>query len=212
MPVENTNQELVNPEKLTPSRLLAFCDGVFAIASTLLVLGIDIPEGEHIREGNLNAFFVSMEPYLIAYVTSFLLICIYWMQHHLIFKIVKHVNSKLIWFNVLLLVVVSLLPFISKLKSLYRTDVEVTIIFASAHFLCGMIMFMIWNYVSKHSEWHTHEIPRGVIQSISRMILLTPVICIVSVFTAFTMPSLSNYILLLIPILLMGRAFLKKAG
>jgi uncharacterized membrane protein len=197
-------------KSLTPSRLLAFCDGVFSIAATLLVLGIDIPEGEHIRDGNLNAFFLSLEPFIIAFITSFLLICIYWMQHHLIFKFVKQINSKLIWLNILLLLVVSLLPFISKLKSLYRLDIEVIIIFAAAHFLCGMIMFFIWRYVVNHRELHANELNPASIKWASRRILFTPFICILAVATAFLNPWISNYVLLLIPFYMMLSTLTRK--
>lgn len=61
-------------------RISALSDGVIAIAITILVLGIDIPENHDFTEQGLMDFLAKLEPRLIAYTTSFILVAVYWIQ------------------------------------------------------------------------------------------------------------------------------------
>ena len=146
-------------EKVEPDRLNALSDGVIAIALTLLVLGIDIPTDHDFNKDNLVSFLIKLEPGLIAYLTSFLIVAIYWIMHHRIFTVLKYVNQRIIILNLIFLFSISLVPFISKLKSLYRFDSVVVGIFALAHIITGVILYSVWNYVKSHNELLVYSDP-----------------------------------------------------
>jgi uncharacterized membrane protein len=93
-------------------RLEAFSDGVFAIAITLLVLEISVPESDF---ENLWKGIVDQWPSYLAYATSFITIGYLWGVHHAIFRRLASADGVVIRLNILLLMLVSFLPFPTKL-------------------------------------------------------------------------------------------------
>jgi len=97
------------------SRTEAFSDGVFAIAVTLLVLDLAVPQDEvqkHLAHGILHEW-----PGYLAYVTSFVVVGGIWLAHHGIFGRLGFVNSRVMRLNLLLLLLVSFLPFPTRLMA-----------------------------------------------------------------------------------------------
>lgn len=94
-------------------RLLALSDGVFAIAMTLLVLDIKIPDEVHGDEF-LRAL-AELRPAIAGYLISYLVIAVLWLTHHRLFRRLRVRHSRLMMLNVLLLGLVALLPFPSSL-------------------------------------------------------------------------------------------------
>ncbi|WP_405135314.1 TMEM175 family protein [Nocardia sp. NBC_01388] len=92
----------------TPARVETFSDGVMAIAITLLVLEIRLPEDGH---ENLLHQLLSLWPSYFAYVASFATVGVIWVCHHNFFARIQHVDSLLQWGNMLLLLCVGFLPF-----------------------------------------------------------------------------------------------------
>jgi len=95
------------PAGLTTFRVEAFSDAVFAIAITLLVLQLGPGSGQ----GTLSHRLGEQWPLYIAYLLSFLNIGIVWLNHHSIFSHLRGVDHGLVLLNLLLLLVVSVLPF-----------------------------------------------------------------------------------------------------
>ena len=90
---------------MNKNRLEAFSDGVLAIIITIMVLELQIPEGDR---------FSDLKPLVfkfLSYIFSFLYVGIYWNNHHQLFQAVKHVNGKVLWANLHLLLWLSILPF-----------------------------------------------------------------------------------------------------
>jgi TMEM175 potassium channel family protein len=98
------------------SRMEAFSDGVFAIAITLLVLELSIPEGS---EGDLLGAVLSLWPSYLAYIVSFATIGATWLGHNSITHYMHGVNTTFLRVNLALLLVVSFLPFPTKLVAEY---------------------------------------------------------------------------------------------
>ena len=90
---------------MSKGRLEAFSDGVIAILITIMVLELQVPHGtgwEAIRP---------LLPILGAYVLSFILIAIYWNNHHHMLHLTERVNGRILWANMHLLFWMSLIPF-----------------------------------------------------------------------------------------------------
>ncbi len=90
---------------MTKSRLEAFSDGVIAIIITIMVLEMSIPEG-----ATLNALSKVL-PLFLTYIFSFIMVGIYWNNHHHLFQAVHKINGKILWANLTLLFWLSLFPF-----------------------------------------------------------------------------------------------------
>ena len=90
---------------MRPTRLEAFSDGVIAILITIMVLEFKTPDGHDWTA--LRA----LGPKLCAYVLSFVIIGIYWSNHHHMIRMTERVNGAILWMNLHLLFWLSLIPF-----------------------------------------------------------------------------------------------------
>jgi uncharacterized membrane protein len=105
-------------------RILAFSDGVFAIAITLLILDIRLPGPEvHLDDAQLLAQLLDLWPKLFAYLPSFLLVAIFWIKHHATLRDVRAYDARLLWENMLLLLVVTFIRFPMAVMSVQRNGV-----------------------------------------------------------------------------------------
>lgn len=131
-------------------RTEAFSDGVFAIAITLLVLELPHPApgtGVSLSEGLLNAW-----PSFFALVTSFTTILIMWMNHHNMFKYIVRVDRRLMLFNGLLLLGVTVTPFTTALVADHILSEEArtaSAVYSGTFFLLAIVWNGLWRYVSK---------------------------------------------------------------
>jgi uncharacterized membrane protein len=94
------------------SRLEAFCDGVFAIALTLLIIEIHAPERDSIETtAALWEKLRHLAPSVFAFVLSFCIILITWVNHHATIKLVHRSSASFIYANGFLLLTVVFIPF-----------------------------------------------------------------------------------------------------
>jgi uncharacterized membrane protein len=112
-------------------RLMAFSDGVVAIAVTLLVLNVpvpDIPRAEAMSR--LPAALLATGPHLLTFALSFFLVGFYWIRHHQLFSQLVVVDVWLLWLNLVLLFLVCLLPFSSGVVGRYFDTVVAAEVYA----------------------------------------------------------------------------------
>src|SRR5437588_3917895 len=94
------------------SRLETFCDGVFAIAITLLIIDIKIPPAEKIASANdLWLALGRIAPSIFTFLLSFFIILITWVNHHGAMKLIDKSSVPFIYANGFLLLTVAFLPF-----------------------------------------------------------------------------------------------------
>jgi uncharacterized membrane protein len=94
------------------SRLETFCDGVFAIALTLLIIDIRIPRSEGIETTPaLWHALRHLAPSIFAFVLSFAIILITWVNHHRFFRLVNRSSGSFVYANGFLLLTVVFMPF-----------------------------------------------------------------------------------------------------
>jgi len=127
----------------SPSRVEAFSDGVFAIAITLLILEIRVPHGDH----NLWAGLRALWPSYIAFLMSFIVILIMWVNHHELLRMVQGVNYPFLFANGLLLLTVTFVPFPTAVlaQNLATPDAKAAVAFYCATFVaqaaCWNLLF-----------------------------------------------------------------------
>jgi uncharacterized membrane protein len=92
---------------MSTARLEAFSDGVFAILITILVLELKIPHGTDL------AAVAPLLPVFLTYVLSFVILGIYWNNHHHMLQAADRINGGILWANLHLLFWLSLVPFVT---------------------------------------------------------------------------------------------------
>jgi uncharacterized membrane protein len=105
---------------VSPARLETFADGVFAIAATLLILIVEVPE---LDEHSLAHELVRLWPAYVGYAVSFLTIGIIWVNHHTVLRQIRGVDRIFLFINVFFLLCIAFIPFPTRLLATYvRTD------------------------------------------------------------------------------------------
>jgi uncharacterized membrane protein len=146
------------------NRLEAFSDGVFAIAITLLVLEISIPDAP---EGGLWSALLDQWPSYAAFLVSFAVIGIIWVNHHRATRAVARVDTTLLFLTLLLLLFVAFLPFPTALLAeyiLHPGDAEVAAAVYSATMLGMAVAFNLqWRWIARSDHLlHAHVDPATV--------------------------------------------------
>jgi len=122
------------------ARLETFSDGVFAIAATLLVLEIGI------QGHDVGGELLDIWPSYLAYVTSFLVIGIIWLNHHHCVGLIARVDRSFLFLNLLLLLVVSFIPFPTRLvaEHLRRSGERPAVLAYAITLLLMALLYRIW--------------------------------------------------------------------
>jgi uncharacterized membrane protein len=115
-----------------PGRLEAFSDGVIAILITIMVLELKVP-ADH-----APAALIGLWPTLVSYLLSFLVIAIYWVNHHELFHLCKHVNNAVLWSNLGFLLGISLIPFATAYMGENRFTPFATALYGATMLLAGL--------------------------------------------------------------------------
>src|SRR5438067_6843045 len=125
------------------TRLETFSDGVFAIAATLLVLEISV-DTTHGRD--LGGELLKIWPAYLAYVTTFLIIGIIWINHHHCVSLMGRVDRPFLFVNLLLLLTVSFMPFPTKLVAQYlqKPDERDAVIAYAVTMTVMAVIYNIW--------------------------------------------------------------------
>src|SRR6201995_5496749 len=95
-------------------RLEAFSDGVLAVAITLLVLDLHASVGQKDAEGHVLSLWDQVHeqwPAYLAYLISFFVIGVIWINHHALCALLVRVDRALLFYNLVLLLWVSTIPF-----------------------------------------------------------------------------------------------------
>jgi uncharacterized membrane protein len=108
------------------NRIVAFSDGVFAIAITLLVLGLTIPE--HLDD--LLGALLDNRQDLLAYAISFAVLARYWLAHHRFFSALERFDGTLMGLNLLYLAFIALVPFTSGVLGDYDDNTAAIVLYA----------------------------------------------------------------------------------
>jgi uncharacterized membrane protein len=142
-------------------RLEAFSDGVFAIAITLLVLDLAVPPREGSPEGHLAGELGHQWPSYFAYLVSFLVIGIIWVNHHTVFDRVRLIDRPVMFVNLALLLIVSAIPFPTHLLAEYLTagsDSHVAAaVYSATMFLMGIAFALLWLTITRDARLlHEH--------------------------------------------------------
>jgi uncharacterized membrane protein len=141
------------------ARVEAFSDGVLAIAITLLVLNLQVEASD-----DLAGTLARMWPSYVAYVVTFLIIGVVWMNHHLMFHYIRRTDRVLLVLNLLLLMSVSFLPWPAKvlaeaMNSGHGKNVA-AVLYGGTLVVGGIFFNAIWFYAShRHRHLGAHITP-----------------------------------------------------
>jgi len=173
------------------ARVLAFSDGVYAIAITLLVLSIDLPELSSAGDaGEMLDALNDKHPQIISYAISFAVIGRYWVAHHQFFSRLSALDGGMIALNLVSLAVIAFLPFPTDVLGNYFENPVSVALYAITVATISWLEVMMFNRAHKR-DLLDPRLPESVFRW-SRAGAMAPVIFfLVSVPVAFLSPGLA---------------------
>jgi len=184
-------------------RLEAFSDGVLAIAITLLVLNLKIPEGE---TGTVAHRLLDQWPSYLAYLASFIYVGVVWVNHHALFARISRVNSGVLWRNLGLLLAVSVLPFPTAtlayaMQHGTRDDqFAAVVLYALVAAAMGLTWLIMFVYLDGHRELLRGDVSPGFFREERRRAALGILSPAIAIAIAIVAPSAALFTFLLLPI------------
>jgi TMEM175 potassium channel family protein len=133
------------------ARLVAFSDGVMAVAITLLVLNIDAP---HVSEDDLGNALVDLIPSFLAYGIAFALVGRYWVIHHNLFETFVNFDGRLMALNLTYLMLIVLVPFSANLIDNYGGEPLAAATFATTLGLAAFVNWLMTAYALRRGMVH----------------------------------------------------------
>jgi uncharacterized membrane protein len=139
-----TDEELRVRESEGVKRVAAISDGVFAIAMTLLVLDLHLPEADTIHSSaDLRSALTLWSDYG-AYALSFLVIALYWENHWRAFKRLLRIDRLALWLNMAVLLGIGFIPFPTSVLSDYGEYGSSTAFYAGTLGAIGLVWAFFW--------------------------------------------------------------------
>jgi uncharacterized membrane protein len=170
-------------------RLAFFTDAVFAIAITLLILEIKVPEihAEHSSDKLLWESLLSMIPKFIGFLVSFYVIGIYWLAHQSMTRYMIRTSRKLLWNNLLFLLPIVLMPFSTDfLGESENGTLRLPIIIYSMNIsLAGYLNFRLWTIIGNPKNLISTSIDKIVLKYNKIRSLIVPVVFICAMILSF---------------------------
>lgn len=171
------------------NRMEAFSDGVLAIIITIMVLEFKVPEGHDWHS------LIELGPKVLSYIFSFVYIGIYWNNHHHLLHMVRIMNGRLMWLNLILLFWLSLIPFTtawmgeSQFAPTPMALYGIILLLAATSY--RMLQLAIINQHSGDSAF---------VKSMGRdwKVKISPVLYLLAILTAYVSPWVSGFFYVLV--------------
>ena len=177
----------LEPDSTGFARVSGFSDGVFAIAMTLLVAGIEIPR---VPKDELGDALADDWDAIVSYAVSFAVIGNYWLAHHRFFGRLAHIDDWLVRVNLAYLGLIAFLPFPTALFGRYDGDPAAVALYAGALACASAIeTLMLWH--ARRVGALAREMSDAVFREIMTASLLPVAVFLASIALAFAHPAAS---------------------
>ncbi len=197
--VRNTEPE--TSTGLSAARIESLSDGVFAIAMTLLIFQLKVPvvpkdaSPEALIEG-----VMALWPQVACFALSFITAGSLWIAHRGQFHYIHRTDRNLLWINIIFLLFVSAIPFITALLGQYPTNTFAVILYGVSMVLTVLTLWFHWLYATRRHRLTGSHLSEAVVRLQSRRILTGPVIYVAAMSIAGWQPWISILCYAIVPI------------
>ena len=164
-------------------RIVAFTDGVMAVAITLLVLNLEVPD---VRPDELDEALRELDGSFLAYVLTFALVGRFWVIHHNLFETLERFDGQMMVLNLLFLALIALMPFGMDLVDSYPDTSIAIATFAGILSLTSLTHWTMTTYALRSDFVHEQRVRdtrRGSVISLG-----VPTVFLLSIPVAFVSP------------------------
>lgn len=185
------------------TRAEAFSDGVLAIAITLLVLDLKVPEGE---PGTVVSHLLEQWASYLAYLASFFFVGVVWVSHHALFARIRRVDHGVLWRNLLLLLTVSVLPFptatlaYAMQHGTHGDQIAALALYGLVAVAMALTWLIMFTHLDRHHELLRDDMPTGFFREERRRAALGILSPVIAVAIGIVAPAASLVAFVLLPV------------
>lgn len=179
-------------DEKTTGRIEAFSDGVFAIAITLLILELKVPELDLWHVSNPDALLFAklkeLGPHYLAFFLSFVSILVMWVNHHRIFSIVHKSDDAFLFWNGLVLLSVTIVPFPTELLAHYMSgpgSKAAAAVYSGVALLIALAYTALWQHAIRGGRLLTPGYREDEVTELSRQYRYGPLAYLVALGLAY---------------------------
>ena len=182
-------------------RVEAFSDAVLAIIMTLLIIEVHPP---HLADATFAAFVAGMEevlPSIVAFTFSFLVLSVFWVNHHYFLHQLSATDWPLLWQNLLLLFWLAIVPFTTAFLGDHPSSPHVIALYCIDLALAALSFVMMARHAYIHSNLHAKDIPLPERQRASIRAIYGAIGYTVAAAAAFWSVEVAWALLLIVPLM-----------
>ncbi len=184
---------------MSSGRISSLSDGVFAVAMTLLVVNLNIPENIRLSDTELHVVLMNQTSRFSNYIISFLLTAVFWISHHRQHHYIKRTDTVHLWINIFILMFIVLVPFSTSLTGDYGGSTTAEVFFAGNMMIVGLLFRANWVYAIRNHRLIETNTSKEIIADGMWRCSLFNVISLMAVVFAFVIPKWSSLAYLLFP-------------
>jgi uncharacterized membrane protein len=192
-------------------RISNFCDAVFAIAMTLLILEIKIPSENLLEEFGTWGVLKRLTPNFAGFIVSFLVVALYWRAHLSFAQFINVYDNKLLWLTIFLLFFIVLLPFSTAFYSNYPNYNNTFIFYCANLAMIGLFNHWIIRYLKK-LQGYNEKFTQKVSSYLQARAMASWVVWLITILWVFIEPISARlaFILLFIALSIVDRRYKKR--
>ena len=178
---------------MTKTRVEAFSDGVIAIIITIMVLELKVPHDTS------WAALEELWPVFVSYIFSFLMLGIYWGNHHHLLHTIKNVSGGIMWANLHLLFWLSVMPFATAWVGENHFGRNPVIVYALLANFCGIAYYILLTVIKKCNPGN--QALQEVLEKQTRKGIISNILNTLAIPAAFVHPALTGALILIVYIM-----------
>ena len=190
--------------ELKTARIEALCDGIFAIAMTLLVVSFgEVGQwGKAMSEEQLRKLVFSLLPDFIYYLQSFIILGAFWIEHHHQFHYIKHTDIRLLFINIFAFIFVAIIPLSTMIVGDYGHTRIAALLFEANLLLAGLCFYIHWRYASSRRGMLDPDVDKKTIQFYNRKNLVVPIVSVIAILLTFMSSQVGSSIYFTVPFII----------
>ncbi|MBB3698300.1 DUF1211 domain-containing protein [Flammeovirga yaeyamensis] len=198
----NSKKNNVIISKSWLGRICRLADIIFATSMTMLLLAIDLPRVEDIHSNKeLIKGFSDQLPILGIFLSTFVLLAVYWLKHTATTRLMKGADATYMWTDLFMLAFVALLPFSNSLATAFPEYYIAQAAYCINVFLIGSTAFFAWRHASKNDHLLKEHIDKDIADKISSDSWMEPCIALFSLCLGYFFVEYTQLPFILVPIL-----------
>lgn len=188
---------------LSAHRSEALTDGIYAVAMTLLVIELKLPDHAMVHGSqDLLAALAGLLPKVLAWFISFFVLAIFWFGHHRAFGHVRHADGKLVALNVGQLAFVSLMPFSCALIGEHGRELVSQVIYSLNMAGLAMFAWLTSRYIHRHPDSRLMAMPDLAYRGVKIRLFGLTFVSALAVVINYFLPPLGNVAFMLMAVIM----------